>query len=132
MKLGAADFLEKPFSPEEVREVIRGVLTRDTITANSVTGYEEHIALAKRAINDRHPASAIEHARQAIAVDADRPDAFNLLGALLEVTGDRAGALKQYRIALELDPTHKGARENLERATSSSWRSSTPRRPGFE
>jgi DNA-binding NtrC family response regulator len=122
MKLGAVDFMQKPFSPDEVRAVVRGLVDREAVEGERAQSYEEHLALAKRAVNERHLKSAIAHARQAIARDAGRAEAFNLLGALLEITGDRRGAQQQYRIALQVDPTSKAAASNLERATSGRWR----------
>jgi Flp pilus assembly protein TadD len=56
--------------------------------------YDDHIGLAKRFITQRHFEAAGRHARRAMAEDASRPDAFNLLGVLYEVAGNRAEALK--------------------------------------
>lgn len=120
MKLGAADFLQKPFSPDEVRAVVGEVLARDVATLEGVN-YDELLALAKRAINDRKFDVAEAQARRAIGMEAGRPDAFNLLGAIVEVRGDRRAAQRLYRVALDLDPTHPAAAANLERTTRSSW-----------
>jgi lipoprotein NlpI len=72
--------------------------------------------MAKRCINQGEFDAAQEHIRQAIAADSSKPEAFNLLGVLLEMSDDRLGAQKQYRAALALDPTYKPADENLNRA----------------
>jgi DNA-binding NtrC family response regulator len=122
MRLGAVDFMQKPFSPDEVRAVVRGLVDRAAVDSSRAESYEEDIALAKRAVNERHVRAAIVHARQAIARDSTRAEAFNLLGALLEITGDRTEAQKQYRVALDLDPTNRAARANLERSTHGRWR----------
>ncbi len=76
------------------------------------------IELTKRHISDRSFAAARETARKAIAADPAQPEAYNLLGALLEIKGDRLEAQKFYRAALDIDPTFKPARANLERTTS--------------
>jgi lipoprotein NlpI len=47
-----------------------------------------------------------------------RPEAFNMLGALLEVRHNISEALKHYRIALEIDPMYESARKNLDRAVT--------------
>ena len=117
MKLGAVDFLQKPFAPKEIRELVTKVLDRDRIAAEKAKGYEEHIELAKQCIGRREFDAAQEHVRQAIAADATKPEAFNLLGALLEMHGDKLEAQKNYRAALALDPTYRPADENLARIT---------------
>lgn len=115
MKLGAVDFIQKPFAPKEIRQLVSKVLDREKIDADNARTYEEHIELAKRCIGEREFDSAQEHVRQAIATDSTKPEALNLLGALIELRGDWLEALKQYRAALALDPTYKPADENVER-----------------
>ena len=117
MKLGAVDFLQKPFAPREIRELVTKVLDRDTIAAAKAKGYEEHVELAKQCIGRREFDAAQEHVRQAISADATKPEAFNLLGALMEMHGDKLEAQKNYRAALALDPTYAPADENLTRTT---------------
>jgi Flp pilus assembly protein TadD len=70
----------------------------------------------------RHFDSAAEHVRKAISLDPARPEAFNLLGALMEVRGDRLEAQKNYRAALSLDPSYEPAIKNLQRSTDGRWR----------
>jgi DNA-binding response OmpR family regulator len=115
IKLGAVDFIEKPFSPREIRELVNSVLARDTLEPSALHGYDAHIQWSKRCIQERRFPSAEEHVRKAIRLDASRAEAFNLLGALQELRGDGLGAAKSYRAAYALDPTYKPARINLER-----------------
>ena len=122
MKLGAVDFLQKPFDPEEIRELILRVLDRDRLDARKVVDYASHIELAKKCIGERHFDAAVESVRKAIFIDPGRPEAFNLLGALMEMRGDRLEAQKNYRAALSLDPSYKPAIENLHRSTDANWR----------
>ena len=76
------------------------------------------IELTKRHISDRGFSAARETARKAIAADPAKPEAYNLLGALLEIKGDWLEAQKFYRAALDIDPTFKPASANLNRTTS--------------
>jgi DNA-binding response OmpR family regulator len=122
MKLGAVDFIQKPFSPEEIRELVSRVMDREKLDEQKVVDYGSSLELAKRCIGDRHFDAAIEHVRKAISLDPGRPEAFNLLGALMEIQGDRIEAQKNYRAALSLDPSYEPAIKNLQRSTNGRWR----------
>lgn len=43
------------------------------------------------------------------------PQPHNLMGIVLEATGDAQGAMKHYRAAIALEPSYMPARENLYR-----------------
>lgn len=118
MKLGAVDFLQKPFSPGDIRELATQVLEREALQEESAADYPTLIALTKRHISDRKFDLASASARQAIASDPGQPEVYNLLGALLEIQGDWLEAQKFYRAALDIDPTYQPARANLERTAS--------------
>jgi len=122
MKMGAVDFIQKPFSPEEIRELVSRVMDREKLDEQKVADYGTSIELAKRSIGNRHFDASIEHVRKAIFLDPTRPEAFNLLGALMEIRGDRLEAQKNYRAALSLDPSYAPAIKNLQRSTSWSWK----------
>lgn len=118
MKLGAADFIQKPFAPKEIRELTARVLDREALNENNAEDCHSLTELTKRHISDQEFALATETARKSIAADPGQPEAYNLLGALLEIRGDGLEAQKFYRAALDIDPTFKPARANLERITS--------------
>jgi DNA-binding response OmpR family regulator len=118
MKLGAVDFIQKPFSPVEIRELTTQVLEREALDEENAVDYRSLIELAKRRISDRKFGVARDTVRKAIASDPAQPEAYNLLGALLEIKGDWLEAQKFYRAALDIDPTFKPAWENLDRTTS--------------
>lgn len=118
MKLGAVDFIQKPFSPGEIRELTLAVLEREELDEDNASDYASWIELTKLYISDRKFVAAQEAVRKAIAMDPAQPAAYNLLGALLEISGDWLGAQKFYRAALDIDPTYKAASANLERTTS--------------
>jgi len=118
MKLGAVDFIQKPFSPSEIRDLARQVLQREALEEEDAVDYFSLIEITKRHISDRRFSDARATARKAIAVDPAQPEAYNLLGALLEIKRDFLEAQKFYRAALDIDPTFKPAWTNLERTTS--------------
>jgi DNA-binding response OmpR family regulator len=118
MKLGAVDFIQKPFSPGEIRELATRVQAREALDEKSVSDYPALIELAKRHITDRRFEHGRETVRKAIAADPGQPGAYNLLGALLEIKGDWLTAQKFYRAALNIDPTFVPASANLERTTT--------------
>jgi DNA-binding response OmpR family regulator len=120
MKLGAVDFIQKPFSPVEIRDLATLVLKREALDERTAVDYGALIEVTKRHISDTNFESARESARKAIAADPGQPEAYNLLGALLEMKGDWLEGQKFYRAALDIDPAFKPARANLER--SASWK----------
>jgi DNA-binding NtrC family response regulator len=117
MKLGAVDFIQKPFAPSEIRELVDAVLTREALREDDAKGYPAVIELAKRSITERRFEDAMAVVQRAIAADPTKPEAFNLLGALTEIRGDWLEAQKYYRAALALDPSYKPAQANLDRST---------------
>ena len=118
MKLGAVDFIQKPFSPGEIRGLAKQVLAREALDEQKAVDYSALIELAKRFISDRDFAKARETARKAIAANPGQPESYNLLGALLEIRGDWVEAQKFYRAALDIDPTYKPAESNLDRTAT--------------
>ena len=126
MKLGTVDFVQKPFASEEIRALVSRVLRRDQLDGQKAEDYSSRLELAKRCVADRQFAAAIDHVRKAISLDPGRPEAFNLLGALLEIDRNVPEAEECYREALKLDPSHGPAKENLERSTRSRRHSETP------
>jgi DNA-binding response OmpR family regulator len=115
MKLGAIDYVQKPFSPTELRSVVTRVLAREDLDEQTATSYPALVEFAKRHIADRAFDQAEEAVRRAMATDPTHPEAFNLLGALFEIRGDWLEAMRLYRAALDLDPTYKPASVNVER-----------------
>jgi DNA-binding response OmpR family regulator len=118
MKLGAADFIQKPFSPGEIRDLATLVTVRDAMNEESAVDYRSLIELAKRHISDRNFSVSREIVRKAIAADPAHPEAYNLMGVLLEIKHDLLEAQKFYRAALDIDPTFTPAQANLDRTTA--------------
>jgi FixJ family two-component response regulator len=116
MKLGAIEFVQKPFTPEEIRRSVMNVLQREALSDADADDYATQFLLAKRCLSQRHVDAAIVHLKKAIAIAPNRPEAFNLLGAIYELRGDMHEALNNYRAAWNFDPTYEPARQNIERA----------------
>jgi DNA-binding NtrC family response regulator len=117
MKLGAVDFLQKPFNPNDIRELVHRVLDRENIDEQKAAAYHEFIELAKMNITRRRFEAAEIFLNKAAAVAPKRPEVFNLLGVMAEISGDRAKAADYYRSGYWIDPTYEPARKNLERVT---------------
>lgn len=118
MKLGSIDFLQKPFTPDEIRTLVTNIIDRKALDESNVVDYKSFVELAKKKINERKFDAANSHLKKAIAINPANPEAFNFLGLLSEVQGNILNAQKNYRAALALDPTYKPARKNLDRSTS--------------
>jgi DNA-binding NtrC family response regulator len=119
MKLGAVDFIQKPFTPQEIRDLVSKVIQKETSGKEKDKDYESCLELAKKCVTDKHFDAAAEHVKKAISLDSSRPEAFNFLGALYEIQGDKLEGQKNYRAALSLGPTYKPAQDNLSRSTGS-------------
>jgi Tfp pilus assembly protein PilF len=70
------------------------------------------------ALKEGQPLLAGRLLRQALFRQPERPEAYNLLGVLVECTGDWLNSQKFYRAALNMEPTYRAAWNNLQRVTS--------------
>jgi CheY-like chemotaxis protein len=117
MKLGAVDFLQKPFDANQVREMVRRILEKP----GEEHGYWDYLALAKERINEGYFEVAGVYAQKAVFLDPDRPEALNLLGGISESTGNRREAEEYYRASLARYPHYTAAKLNLERLARSPY-----------
>ncbi len=115
MKLGAVDYLRKPFSPDEVKELTETIFKREMLNTSTVSDYQSLVEYAKSLIIKKDFNQGEEWLRKAIALDPTKPEAFNLLGVMMEMETDLQQAQKMYRAALSLNPTYTPAIENLHR-----------------
>ncbi|MFO8061240.1 MAG: response regulator [Bacillota bacterium] len=122
MKLGAVDFLQKPFLPDDIRDLVQDILRRPDPAQlmPDQDDYESLVEAARAALQVGDYQRAEEWLKQARAADDRRPGVQNLLGALYELRGDRKQAIKMYRVALSLEPGYGPGKRNLERITG--WR----------
>ena len=111
MKLGAVDFLQKPFDANQVLEMVARILEKK----GEAQGYWDYLALAKKRIEEGYFEVAGVYAQKAVFLNPDRPETLNLLGGIAESTGNRREAEQYYRAALARYPHYTAAKLNLER-----------------
>jgi FixJ family two-component response regulator len=124
MKLGAVDFLQKPFNPAEIRALVTRASDLEGLAGQKARDYQTYVELALTRMREGQLDAARVYACKAISLDPTRPEAFNLLGGIFEVQGNRPDADKNYRAALTLDPTFRPAQQNLNRITSRPYKAS--------
>lgn len=115
IKLNAIDFISKPFTPDQIKNLVSKVFARETLEEDKLNSYEEYIEFAKLNIIGRNFEKAESALKVAIGKDPSLPDTHNLLGVIEECRGNIENAQKYYRAALALDPTYEAASTNLER-----------------
>lgn len=118
MKLGALDFISKPFSPEDIRRAVRQVLNRNNLEEAALAHYTDYLEYAKSCILKRDFQKAESYLKKAAMVNINDPEPQNLFGVIAEFKGDYVAAGKHYRAACALDPTYKPADRNLQRLTN--------------
>lgn len=118
MKLGACDYIQKPFSPQEICTLVKKVLERRELQASSATSYDSSLEYAKKAIGERDFEKAQSFLKKAMEIDPRKPEPFNLLGVISEMKGNVLEAQRLYRAALALDPTYRPAMSNLDRTVT--------------
>jgi len=126
MKLGAVDFLQKPFSVDQIRSLVQQEMEPDERRTSQAEAYEREVVQARAQIGQGRLDVALAHLRRAEGLDPDRPEAFNLIGVVAELRHDRTEAQKQYRVALDMDPTYVPARDNLHGSTRGASRRGPP------
>lgn len=115
MSLGAADILRKPFTPAELREVVGGVLERETDPDVIGREFFETLASAKELLGAQRVPAGNELASRAVALCPDRPEGYHLLGVCHELIGELVEAKTMYGLALEVDPEYAPSKRNLDR-----------------
>lgn len=124
MKLGAIDYLEKPFNPEQIKEQVNDIIKRNVHQRDyaeekihDIQDIEDLLRGAKAAINRRDFSRAEKLLNKAVKKDKEKAAIYNLLGAIEEIKGNQSEAMKNYRTALNIEPSYTPAQKNLERAS---------------
>ena len=115
IKLGAVDYIRKPFTPDKIRNMVKELLERKKISENNDGSFELTMQYAKKCINERNFDKGEEYLKKAISISIENPEPFILLGNISELKEDYDNARKYYKIALELKPESYSAAESLNR-----------------
>lgn len=125
LRQGADHYVQKPFSWEEILPLIAELLSYEKQAELVRQNYDNHLSQARQCIDERHLEAAVCHAHKALALDASRPEAFNILGIVMQLRMKVKDAQRYYRAALALDHSFLVAQHNLENITSTPKRLST-------
>jgi tetratricopeptide (TPR) repeat protein len=66
-------------------------------------------------LDQNRPDDALAEGKKAVALDGKEPIFHSVLGNAMDATGDRKGAIEEYRAALKLRPDYENAMYNLGR-----------------
>jgi DNA-binding response OmpR family regulator len=113
MKLGAVDFLEKPFDPKAIKLLCQEILERQKIGMSGTI--EELLHLAELARARKAYTEARVYLKIAIQRDVTRPEPHYQLGELAEGDGHISHAVHYYYMALDVQSTFQPARDALKR-----------------
>jgi DNA-binding NtrC family response regulator len=113
MKLGAVDFLEKPFDPKNLLLLCEEIVQRRKMGMSGTV--DELLHLAELARERKAYVEARMHLKIAMMRDLTRPEPYYQLGQISEIDGNVREALHYYFMAIEAKPTFEPAREALKR-----------------
>ena len=105
MRLGAVDFIEKPFDSKKIHLLCEEILQRQQFTANQ--SVNELLRLAELALERNAYTEARMYLKMAILRDGKRPEAYYWLSELCENRGNVREALHYYFRALDVGPTYQ-------------------------
>jgi DNA-binding NtrC family response regulator len=116
IRLGASDFLEKPFRPEDLRISVASVLRESPVVENQRTpGYDEVLKAVRSSLrNGRLDAAQALLMRAGVIADDD-PGFLNLAGVVHEANARPSSARRFYEKALSADSSYFPAKQNLHR-----------------
>jgi DNA-binding response OmpR family regulator len=119
-RLGALDFLEKPATPEEIRETVAAVLkepqpARSESATDVETGYAGVLNRIRRAMRVADFATAETLLMKAADLAHQDAPYFNLLGIIYEARHQWRLARKFYGKAMKADRHYKPAEQNMKR-----------------
>lgn len=115
MKLGAVDYIKKPFTPDVIRSEVKSILERMKLSSEDTEDFEPCLQYGKKCITIKDYLNARKYLMKSLSFNMDKPEVYNLLGVIREYEGDIHEAQKYYRMALCIDPTFEPSGRNLER-----------------
>lgn len=114
IRLGASDFLEKPFRPEDLRISIASVLDEER-PAQRAENYDDVLAEVRAALRaGKLDVAESQLMRAGTIADMD-PGFLNLAGVIHEAHGRATSAKRFFQKALAADPSYEPADQNLRR-----------------
>jgi two-component system, OmpR family, alkaline phosphatase synthesis response regulator PhoP len=113
MKLGAVDFLEKPFDPKIIQLLAEEILLRQRLGARG--SVDDLLRLAELARKRKDQLEARAYLKTAMLHDPQRPEPYYWLGYLYEAEGDLRQAAHYYYMALDVYHTFQPALDALTR-----------------
>jgi len=115
IKLGAVDYLRKPFTPDKIKNLINTIISRKNIDLENADSYESLIQYSKKCIIEGDLDKAIECLKKSFSLNIEDAGPFILLGSIFELKGEPNNAKKYYKIALQLEPGSETVIEALKR-----------------
>ena len=113
MKLGAVDFLEKPFDPKAIQLLCQEILERQKVGMRS--SMEDLLHLAELAQERKAYVEARVYLKTAMMREVMRPEPYYWLGQISELEGDKRRAMQYYSLALDASADYQAADEALKR-----------------
>jgi len=113
MKLGAVDFLEKPFEPKVIGILAEEILFRQRL--GSQGSFDDLMHLADLARERNATIEARAYLKAAMSRAFDRPEPYYWLGYLCEDEKDPKRAIQYYYMAVSANRTYEPAVEALKR-----------------
>ena len=113
MKLGAVDFLEKPFDPKVIQLLCQEILKREKVETGGTVDDLLHLAALARERKAFTEARA--HLKVAMMRGLTRPEPYYEMGSLAEEEGQVNHAVQYYYMALEAQSDFEPARAALAR-----------------
>jgi CheY-like chemotaxis protein len=113
MKLGAVDFLEKPFDPKIIGILAEEILFRQRMGSSG--SFDDLMHLADLARERNAPIEARAYLKAAMARAFDRPEPYYWLGYLCEGEGEQKRAIQYYYMAVSANYAYEPAVEALKR-----------------
>ncbi len=113
MKLGAVDFIEKPFDPKIIGILAEEILLRQKLGSSHT--FDDLMHLAELARERKAAIEARAYLKAAMSRAFDRPEPYYWLGFLSESEGDPKRAAQYYYMAVSASRAFEPAMEALKR-----------------
>lgn len=115
-RIGAVEYLRKPFTVQKIKEVVKQVLmSRQNNSDNNLETYDMYLKYAYTHVDNGNIEEAKKQLRTAISMNVDCEEAYILLGSISEKEGSFEKAEKYYKIAYDLNMDNPQALAGLTR-----------------